>query len=183
MALPWLIGGAIALLAGALASSDSDSSSSSSNDREREARRREEAERERAENERKNKLKAARENFTMRGESIGADVAQSLQGWIEVNFKQSPAFSVKLNSKGYEIAYATSNERSIIALLPSSSPQFDKIQENLKIYSDIYNVELKQGVKLVEAGEEIETIKFELQQIGKLKAEMSRLQSHLSAKV
>lgn len=182
MALPWLIGGAIALLAGALASSDSDSDSSS-NDREREARRREEAERERAENERKNKLKAARDNFTMRGESIGADVAQSLQGWIEVNFEQSPAFSVKLNSKGYKIENAILNKQSISSLLPGSDLQFNEIHGNLKIYSDIYSVKLKQGIKLIKAGKEIEEIKSELQQIGKLKAEMCRLQSHLSAKV
>jgi hypothetical protein len=177
MAIPWLIGGAIALLAGALASSDSDES----NDREQEARRRKEAERERAEKERNKKLETARENFAMRGESIGSDIAQSLQGWIEVKFEQSPAFSTKLNSKGYKIEHALSNEQDISALIPSSAPPFEKIRENLKIYSDTYSVKLKQGAKLVEAGEEIEMIESELKQISKLKAKISRLQSHLSA--
>ena len=201
MALPWLIGGAIALLVGTLASSDS-----SSNDREQEARRREEAERERAENERNKKLVTARENFAMRGESMGSDIAQSLQGWIEVKFEQSPAFSAQLdksalttvvtslfvvlaaraaqqNSKGDKIDHAISNEKSISALLPSSGSQFDKIKGNLKIYSDTYSVKLKQGAKLVETGKEIETIESELKQIRNLKAEMSRLQIHLSTQV
>ena len=184
MAIPWLIGIAAVAVAAALASDDDNSSSnSSSNDREREARRREEAERERAENERKNKLQAAHKNFAMHGERIGSDVAQSLQGWIEVNFEQSPAFSVKLNSKGYKIENTVSSEQSISTLLPSSDLQFNEIHDNLKIYSDIYNVKMKRGVKLVEAGEEIETIKSELQKIRQLKAEMRKLYSYLSTKV
>lgn len=201
MAIPWLIGGA-ALLIAALASDDDSSN-------EQEERRRKEAERERAEKERNKKLETARENFAMRGESIGSDIAQSLQGWIEVEFEQSPAFlaklnenmnilgtsfsgllissflppdSAQLNSKGYKIEHAIPNEQDISALIPSSAPPFEKIRENLKFYSLTYSVKLKQGAKLVEAGDEIEMIESELKQIGKLKAEISRLQSDLSAK-
>lgn len=184
MALPWLIGGLIFAAGTALVKKlNEDDDNSSSYDYEREARRREEAERERVENERKKKLETARENFAIRGESIGVDIAQSLKSWIEVNFEKSPAFSVKLNSKGYKIEHAISNEQDISTLLPSKNHQFEEIRENLKIYSNIYSVRLKKGAKLVEAGKEIETIESELKQIGKLKSEISRLQSHLSAKV
>jgi hypothetical protein len=182
MAIPWLIGIAAVAVAAALASDD-DNSSSSSNDREREARRREEAERERAENERKNKLQAAHKNFAMQGERIGLDVAQSLHGWIEVNFEQYPAFSVKLNSRGYKIENAVASEQSSSNLIPSSDLQLSKIHDNLKIYSDIYKVKMKEGVNLIEARKEIETIESELQKIRQLKAEMRKLQSHLSTKV
>lgn len=184
MAIPWLIGGAIAILVGVLASDDdsSNNSSSSSDDREQEERRRKEAERERAKNERNKKLKAARENFAMRGESIGSDISKSLQGWIEVEFEQSPAFSAKLNSKGYKIEHVIPNEQDVSALLPSKHHQFDEIRENLKTYSDVYSVKLKKGDKLVEVGKKIETIESELKQISRLKAEISRLQSDLSAK-
>ena len=132
------------------------------------------------ENERKKKLHTARENFAIRGESIGSDIAQSLQGWIEVEFEQSPAFSAKLNSKGYKIEHVIPNEQGVSALLPSKNDQFDEIRENLKIYSDVYSIKLKKGAKLVEAGKKIETIESELKQIGKLKAEVSRLQSDFS---
>jgi hypothetical protein len=182
MAIPWLIGGAIALLVGALASDD-DNNNNNNNNSEQEARRREEAERERAKNERNKKLKAARENFAMRGESIGSDIAQSLQGRIEVEFEQSPAFSAKLNAKGYKIEQVIPNEQGVSALLPDKNHQFEEIRENLKTYSDVYSVKLKKGAKLVEVGKEIETIESELKQIGKLKAQISRLQSDLSAQL
>jgi uncharacterized tellurite resistance protein B-like protein len=183
MAIPWLIGGAVALIAAALASDNDSSSSSSSDDRAREARRREAAERERAESERKKKLEIARENFAMRGENIGSDIAQSLQGWIKVKFEQSPAFSAKLNSKGYKIEQVIQNEQSISALLPNNDHQFDEIRENLRIYSEFYNVKLKKSAKLIESGKEIEKIESELKQVSKLKAEISRLKSYLSTQV
>ena len=177
MALPWLIGG-LALAAGAalVKKLNEDDDTSSSYDYEMESRRREEAERERKENERKKKLEAARENFAIRGESLGRDIAQSLNDWIDVDFENSPAFSAKLNSKGYKIKHAISNEQDISTLLPSKNHQFDEIRENLKVYSDIYRVRLKKGTKLVEAGKEIEMIEAELKQINKLKAEILRLQ-------
>jgi len=186
MAIPWLIGGLVLAAGAALVkklNEDDDNSSSSSDDYEMESRRREEAERERAENERKKKLKSARENFAIRGESIGVDIAQSLNNWIELDFENSPAFSARLNSKGCKIEHAISNGQDISTLLPSKNHQFDEIRENLKIYSDIYSVRLKKGTKLVEAGQEIEMIESELKQIGKLKAEISRLQRDLSAQL
>lgn len=186
MALPWLIGGAAALIIAALASDDdnsSSSSSSSSHDREQEARRREEAERERAQNERKKRLEMAREDFAIRGESIGSDIAQSLQGWIIVKSEQSPAFSAKLNSNGYKIEQSMPNEQNVSALLPSSDHQFDEVRANLKTYSDLYKVKLKKGSKLIEAANELDKIESELNQISQLKAEISRLQSHLCAQV
>lgn len=184
MAIPWLIG-AIAVAAGAalVKKLNEDDDNSSSYDHERESRRREEAERERKENERNKRLEAARENFAIRGESFGRDIAHSLNSWIEADFENSPAFSVKLNSNGCKIEHEISNEKDISSLLPSKNHQFDEIRENLKIYSDIYSVRLKKGTKLVEAGKEIEMIESELKQISKLKAEISRLQSDLSAQL
>lgn len=185
MAIPWLIGAVVVAAGTALVKklSEDDDDNSSDYNYERESRRREEAERERSANERKKKIEIARENFAIRGESIGLDIAQSLKSWVEVEFENSPAFSAELNSKGYKIERATSNEQDISTLLPSKNHQFDEIRENLKIYSDIYSVRLKKGSRLIEAGEEIETIESELKQIGKLKAEISRLQSTLSTQL
>ncbi|MDZ4189226.1 MAG: hypothetical protein U1D25_14125 [Hydrogenophaga sp.] len=221
MAIPWLIG-ALAVAAGAaiVKKLNEDDDSSSSNDYESESKRHEEAESERAEKERQKKLDTARENFARRGERFGSDIAQSLEGWIDVKFEQSPAFLAKLNengfadfwggrvsedsshtsfgrqqgksffygiqslnSKGVKTEQAIPNEHDISALITSSAPPFEKIRENLKIYADTYSVKLTQGVKLVEAGEEIEMVDSELKQIRKLKAKISRLQSHLSAQL
>ena len=183
MALPWLIGAAALYAAKKLGDKFmDDDDDDDSYDYERASRRREEAEHERAENERKKKLETAHENFATRGESIGLDIAHSLKGWIEVNFKNSPAFSAKLNPKGYKTEHAIQNEQEICSLLPGSQ-QFDEIREKLKNYSAIYKVRMEKGAKLVEAGEEIETIESELGQIGKLKAEISKLQSDLSARL
>lgn len=184
MAIPWLIGAAVIAVGTAVVKKlNEDGDSSSSYDYDRESRRREKSERERAESDRNKKLQSAHENFAIRGESIGVDIALSLKNWIEVNFENSPAFAAKLNSKGYKIEHVISNERDISTLLPSESHQFDEIRENLKIYSDIYSVRLKKGVNLIEAGKEIEMIETELKQIGKLKAEISKLQSDLSAQL
>lgn len=191
MAIPWLIGGLVLVAGKALIKKlNEDDNSSSSNDTGGESRRREEAERERTDNERNKKLNIAHENFAILGESIGLDIAQSLQGWIKVEFVKSPAFSANLDSKDSSgmwfsnLEVSTSkNEGSINAIIPSSTPQFEKIRKNLKVYSGAYNVKMKQGEKLTEAGREIEMIETELEQISKIKAEISKLQSDLSAKI
>lgn len=183
MALPWLIGAAVVYGAKKLADKLTEDDDDDSFDDQRASRRQEEAERARTENERKKKLKTTRDNFAIRGESIGLDIAQSLKSWIEVEFQNSPAFSAELNSTGCKIERATSNEHDISTLLPYKNHEFDEIRENLKIYSQIYSVRLKKGAKLFEAGDEIETIESELDQIGKIKAEISRLQSALSAQL
>lgn len=183
MALPWLIGGLVVLAGRQIVKKLNESDDNGDRDDEREhRRRREEAERERSESERKKKLDAARENFAMHGEGIGLDIALSLQGWIEVQFERSPAFSARLNSKNGK-TYTIANEQDMRTLLPSENHQFDRIRENLKIYSNTYSVRLKKGVKLVEVEKEREVLESELKQIGRLKAEISRLHSAISSQL
>lgn len=189
MAIPWLIG-VVAVAAGAAIvkklSEDDDSSSSSSSssyDHAAESRRREETERVRAENERKKKLADIRENFASDGEKRREDIKKSLQGWIAVQFEQSPAFLAELGNEGYKIKDTIRSKQNIGDLLPGKSHRFNEVRENLKIYSDFYNVRLDKDTKLIDVSNQIETINSELHQIGQLKAKISKLQSDLYAQL
>ena len=187
MAIPWLIGGLVvaagAALAKKLSEDDDSSSSSNSYDSAAESRRRKEAERERMENERKKKLADLRENFASDGEKRGEDIKKSLQGWITVQFEQSPAFLVELGNEGYKIKHTIRNKRNVSDLLLSENDRFNEIRENLKTYSDFYNVRLDKDIKLIEIDNQIETINSELQQIGQIKSKLSKLQSELYAQL
>lgn len=183
MALPWLIGAAALAAGAALVKSLSEDDDNSSYDYEEASRRSEEAERTRAENERKKQLESARENFAIRGERIGEDIAQSLKGWIRVKTANSPTFKAQLNSRGYKIESAILHDQDIETLLPGKSHQFRKIREHLAIYSDLYSVRLTKGTKMVTAADEIETIDFELKQLETLKSEITSLKNELSTQV
>jgi len=186
MAIPWLIGGLVVAAGAALAkklSEDDDSSSSSSYDSAAESRRREEAERERMENERKKKLADLRENFASDGEKRGEDIKKSLQGWITVQFEQSPAFLAELGNEGYKIKRTNRNKQNVSDLLLIKNHRFNEIRENLKIYLDFYNVRLDRDNKLIEIDNQIEKINSELHQIDQLKSKLSKLQSELYAQL
>lgn len=182
MPLPWLIGAAAVVLVSAVvkAANSSDSGDSSDDDA-REARRRAAAERERAENERKKKIQTATMNFVSRGDSIGRDIAESLSGWIDVEFERSPVFAVKLNSSGYEIDHSGVDKKIIHTLIPDGSYNFNKTRENLEFYSNVYAVKLQMGPRLLKTGKDIQRIDSELEQIMRIKGEISRLKSYISA--
>lgn len=129
------------------------------------------------------KLADLRENFASDGEKRGEDIKKSLQGWIAVQFEQSPAFLVELGNEGYKIKHTIRNKRNVSDLLLSENDRFNEIRENLKTYSDFYNVRLDKDIKLIEIDNQIETINSELQQIGQIKSKLSKLQSELYAQL
>lgn len=177
MALPWLIGAAVVAIGAAIASSSDDDTTP---DYDAEARRRAELERERVEKERKEKRQAARENFALHGERIGSDIAQSLQGWIEIKHDKAPAFTAQLTTSGYKIESNDVEMADIEAIVPETGELFDAIRNNLKAYSNLYAVTLIQGPKLTEAQDEVDKIDIELQQIAQLKAEISKIREKIS---
>ncbi len=176
MALPWLIGGVVLAIGAAIASSDDDERECE-RDWERDWERERERERERAEDERKKQKEAARENFAIGGERIGADIEQSLRGWIEVKHDKSPSFSATLSSRGYKIKNESPTTDSLAGLVTAKGRFFDAVRENLKIYSDVYAVTLNRGSELTEAQEQLEKIDAELLQVKQLKAEISRIKA------
>lgn len=182
MPLPWLIGAAAVVLVSAVvnAANSSDSGNSMDDDA-REARRRAEAERERAENDREKKRQTAKMNFVSRGDSIGRDIAESLSGWIDIEFCKSPAFTAKLDSSGYKIHHSGVDKKIIHPLTPYVSYNFNKARENLEFYSKAYAVNLQIGPRLLKADNDIQRINYELEQIRIIKEEISRFKIHISA--
>ena len=180
MALPWLIGGLAIAGVTALVKKFGEDDDDDSYDYESASRRR--AVHERAERERQKRLETECESFLIRGESIGVDISKSLKDWIEVDFENSPAFLVKLDSEGEDNDSLNSSTQNITDFFPRFSVKndlFDEIRENLEIYCESYSVKLKKGDKLVKAEKEIKVIESELQQIAQLKAEISRVKRDL----
>lgn len=181
MPIPWLIGAAaVVLVTAVVKAANSSDSGDSSDDDAREARRRAAAERERAENEREKKKQTATMNFVSRGDSIGRDIAESLSGWIDVEFYRSPAFVAKLNSSGYEIDHSGADKKIVHTPILGESYNFNKTRENLEFFSRVYAVNLKIGPRLLETHKDIQMINSNLEQIKIIKGEISRLKSYIS---
>lgn len=189
MPLPWLIGAAVVGIGTAIAKSVSDS-----NDRKAEAQRRAEREqeqarkeraaeaqrhaeleRERVRKEREQRLRSARENFLLRGERIGSDIAQSLQGWIDVKYEKTPAFVAELQPTGFAVRSNHPNKSKLEELIPAKLGLSDDAHKNLAFYSSAYSATLQQGTNLTKAIKEISEIEKELNEIGQLKEKISNI--------
>lgn len=181
MALPWLIGALVVGIAAKVLSSDSDDDKESRADRDREERRREELERERHENERRKKQASAQENFAARGEKMGTDIAQSLRGWIEVQFEKTPAFSVRLTKNGHQApdSSAAENAKRIRATMPNGYPKHVAVQEHLEIFTKYYAVNVSDGVNLINAKTAIKEIERDLVAIESLKIKITAAKNTL----
>lgn len=187
MALPWLIGGAIIAIGAAILSDDKEEKEDEARRERRRAERRaeEEAERrkvqqeqQRIANESKEKKQSLLANFSRKGEAIGIDIAQSLEGWVDIKHTHSPLFTAELNSSGYYLP----NERSesLILVPETQGLSFDTINENLESYTDVYGVELSQGKLLKEHLAEIEKIDTTLQEIQQIQTAASKLKEKIS---
>ena len=193
MPLPWLIGAAVVGIGTAIAKSVSDSNDRKAEaqrraereqeqarkEREAEAQRRAELERERVRKEREQRLRSARENFLLRGERIGSDIAQSLQGWIEVKYENTPAFVSQLQPTGFSLKSNHPNKSKIEELIPTKGVSFEDARKNLDFYSSAYAVTLQQGAKLTKAIKEIIEIEKELNEISQLKENISNIKTRI----
>lgn len=172
MALPWLIGALIVSAGAAIAKSISDD-----NEREKEAQRiaererekKAEIERERIKKEHEKKLQSAHENFLLRGERIGSDISQILQGWIRIEYEKNPAFTVTLEKNGLSFRNNLKNQDEFEDIFSMNEEIFYNAKKNLNIYSKTYAVNLKQDNNLTKATKEISDIEKELNQINQLK--------------
>ena len=149
-------------------------------EREAEAQRRAELERERVRKEREQRLRSARENFLLRGERIGSDIAQSLQGWIEVKYENTPAFVAQLQPTGFSVKSNHPNKSKLEELIPEKIRSFDDARKNLDFYSSAYAATLQQGTNLTKAINEISKIEKELNEISQLKINISNIKTKIS---
>ena len=193
MPLPWLIGAAVVGIGTAIAKSVSDSNDRKAAEQRRaereqeqarkeraaEAQRRAELERERVRKEREQRLRSARENFLLRGERIGSDIAQSLQGWIEVKYENTPAFLAQLQPTGFSLKSNHPNKGKIEKLIPAKGVSFDNARKNLDFYSSTYAATFQPGTNLTKAIEEISEIEKELNEISQLKEKISNIKTRI----
>lgn len=180
MAIPWLIAAAAVAVIAKVANDENEREAEAQRraemareqarkNREMEERRRAELERERIKKEREQKLLSARDDFLRRGESIGTDIAQSLKGWIDVEFEKKPTFIAELQPSSLTSMSNNEEKNRPKGLLPASGIIPNDAQKNLEFYSSIYAIKLNQGANLTKAIEEINEIEKELGQIAQLK--------------
>lgn len=183
MALPWLIGAAVVSIGAAIAKSVSDDNDRKAEaqrrsereqeqtrkEREAEAQRRAELERERVKKEREQRLRLARENFLLHGERIGFDIAQSLEGWIEVKYEKTPAFMAEIQPSGFPIKNNHTNKSELEEILPENLGTLDDVRKDLDFYLSKYAIKIEQGANFTKAIKEINEIEKELNQINQLK--------------
>ena len=190
MALPFIIGGLVAGLLAKKIYDDNNTPNYSSEDNSRQrAERERELQQEQAKKERDKKRQFARDDFSTRGEAIGSDISQILQGWISVSKKETPAFAVNLTDTGYctNNSNEIENEGEFIEILlrmgcffephcTDSGYLLEETLANLKKYIHLYAVELIADTRLRQTLEQTQKINVELNQISSMQETIKQLE-------
>ena len=190
MAIPWLIAAAAVAVIAKVANDENEREAEAQRraemareqarkNREMEERRRAELERERIKKEREQTLLSARDDFLRRGESIGTDIAQSLKGWIDVEFEKKPTFIAELQPNSLNAISNNKEKVRLKGLFTRNDIIPNNIQENLNFYSTTYAVKLNQGIKLTKLTKEINEIENELSQITQLKEKIYNIKTRI----
>lgn len=157
MALPWLIGalvvGAVSAVVKAVNSDDNSSSSSnSSSDEDAVRRRRAAAEEQRLKKEKETERADVQAAFKRRGEVIGRNLTESLDGWMAVRAADSAPFRASLTSAGYIVPAPREDAATAVEVLLWSSLERDDelnlIVQNLNFFGSVYDVQLRGGDQL-----------------------------------
>ena len=187
MALPWLIGGAIALAVYALSDDDKPSSSgSSSGSDEAERSRRESAEKERKERERTQKQEAAHEDFQKQGRAFGKSLVQTMPSDL-VAARSRTAFTLdfdlKKRSMQFNMEDASQRDADLLAIIDdlgtilTKKASHQKIIENLAILSELYKPEFQYGAALRKKTEEVIRIDDGIEILKKIKTQLMKLEN------
>ncbi|WP_312548708.1 hypothetical protein [Massilia sp.] len=182
MPLPWLIGAAVVGLGAAIvAAVNSDDTPSSSADNSTEERRRREAAAERQrKDERKKKLESARVLFEERGTEIGQQLANTLDGWVDV--ADEPVFAAKLLASGY--AKRSADEvvpHEVGNVLAETFSAKDKelgvVMRDLDFFNEVYDVQLRGTTRLYTTLTEIQAVEKDLSDLAKLRKQLERIRA------
>ncbi len=170
MALPWLIGGAVAAVATAILLDDDDNSSSSSSYDNEEAERRR-ARRERERRERQEKKQRIVYNFKEHLESEGRSIQTAFSNVI--NFSYTPRKNNEIesfiNSDFNGVQQQLFNAGASLSKAKFSDCHVsDKFINAVAIYERLYDVEVTPNPKVVQAFESQQELKNEIQNLNEL---------------
>lgn len=192
MAIPWLIGGAIAALA-AYAFSDDDKPSSSGNSSgsdEAERRRREAAEKERKERERAQKQEAAHEDFQKQGRAFGKSLAQAMPSDLVETRSRSTFtldFDLKKRSMRFDMEDASKRDTDLLATIDdlgtilTKRASHQKTIENLAIFSELYKPEFQYKAALRIKKERVIRIDDGIEKLKQIKTQLMKLENETAS--
>lgn len=192
MALPWLIGGAIAAIATAVAAAVSDDDpprKSGSNGHDEERRRREKAEEERKKRVREEKRQAAREAFQQEGQRLGASLADVLPTDL-VSATSHDGFKLDIGvahgQMEFELTDAVVRDFELLAVVESLDSMLSKrshhqdILRKIATFSELYKPDFERGSELKLLEGQVRAINTDVERLKDIRADLTKLQGRLA---